>query len=351
MMDGFLRWNRKLIAGFFGKLSLVKVEPFLCLGNEETIFVKGRVINAYKQSRPKATNFFVRNIFDSFRRYAVSSVPNATVKIKYNGYELHTQTDEEGVFEVHIVAKPPANETDEIIYFEVIPSEYKQKILIEKKAVTRILQDQKSGIISDIDDTIIVSHATSVGKKFWLSISKNAYTRRPFPGVSDFYQKVKQTENAAVFYVSSSDWSLFDLIKDFLIYREIPIGPILLKDKHINLRNVWKSGGGDHFHKLDKIFFLLEMFPQMQFYLIGDSGQKDPEIYAQVVEKYPNRITAIIIRMVDEIDEMRKSKILVRLNGFKIAFVKDTEEAIKFYQELNTEVLQSENNRKLTKRS
>jgi phosphatidate phosphatase APP1 len=338
MWELFFKKNRQFVNKFLGNLSLIKVEPFLCFGNEEKVFIKGRVINAYKQSKPKATNFFIKNIFASFRRYAVTSVANANVKINYNGNDINLQTNQEGVFEVQIVAKPPSNGADEFVSFQVIPKDSLEKDRIEKKLIKRILKSQKIAVISDIDDTIVVSHATSVGKKFWLSISKNAYTRRPFPGVSQFYQDILELEKAVFFYVSSSDWSLFDLIQDFLTFREIPLGPIFLKDKHINLKNVWKSGGGDHFHKLEKIYLLMDMFPQMNFYLIGDSGQKDPEIYSQVLEKYPNRIKAVIIRMVNEMEEARKERLRSYSNGVKIAFVKDTEAAMTFYHQINSRV-------------
>jgi phosphatidate phosphatase APP1 len=37
----------------------------------------------------------------------------------------------------------------------------------------------------------------------------------------------------------------------------------------------------------------------MQFILIGDSGEQDPEIYSKVVERYPNRVRVIYIRNVN----------------------------------------------------
>jgi phosphatidate phosphatase APP1 len=335
MLQQFSKIKTQAFDKFSGRLNIIKIEPFLCFGNAESIYIKGRVINAHQQRRPKASQLWIANIFAAFRRYAVTTVKNIPVKITFQGHEIFTQSNDEGVFEAHIVAKPPSIDAEDEVFFEASLIQENDKAIIVSKKVLRIDDHQKVGVISDIDDTIIVSHATSIGKKFWLSISKNAYTRRPFPGVSRFYKKVEKFNQAVFFYVSSSDWSLFDLIQDFLIYREIPLGPILLKDQHINLRNIWKSGGGDHLHKFEKINLILDMYPHMNFYLIGDSGQKDPEIYAQVVEKYPQRIIAIIIRVIHEIEESRKNELLERLNGFKIAFVKDTDEALKFFQKLN----------------
>src|SRR5690606_4122930 len=169
------------------------------------------------------------------------------------------------------------------------------------------------------------------GKKFWLSISKNAYTRRPFPGISELFKILSGSGKNPVFYVSNSDWSLNDLIKDFLKYRNLPSGPLLLKDLHINLRNVWKSGGGSHVHKEQKIQMLFNLYPDMKFILIGDSGQHDPEIYASLIKRNPGRVFIVYIRQIKASDPTRKTKMEELISHYEapeILFVKNTEEAI-----------------------
>src|SRR5690554_2745753 len=196
----------------------------------------------------------------------------------------------------------------------------------------RYPSDYPLGIISDIDDTILISHATQIGKKFWLSISKNAYTRRPFPGVSELYEILSGSGNNPVFYVSSSDWSLNDLIKDFLNYRQIPSGPLLLKDLHINLRNIWRSGGGSHLHKEEKIQLLLNLYKGMKFILIGDSGQHDPEIYASLIKRNPGRVLIVYIRQIKDNGPTRKSEMIKKIlpqQVPEIVFVKNTKEAVE----------------------
>jgi phosphatidate phosphatase APP1 len=134
------------------------------------------------------------------------------------------------------------------------------------------------------------------------------------------------------FYVSSSDWNLFDLIRDFLNYREIPAGPLLLKDLHVDLRNIWKSGGGSHQHKLEKINMLLELYPGMKFILIGDSGQHDPELYAEIIESHPGRIKAVYIREIKKIKDQRSKLLKAKINdpaAPDITFVQNTEQAIQ----------------------
>ena len=40
----------------------------------------------------------------------------------------------------------------------------------------------------------------------------------------------------------------------------------------------------------------MERFPDRKFVLVGDSGERDPEIYGELARKYPNKIVSILIR-------------------------------------------------------
>jgi phosphatidate phosphatase APP1 len=317
---------KKRISKWIGKLDVIQVEPFLAFGNGKSIFTKGRVISAYKQSRPTEKNNWLRNFLGTIRRYSVVGIPEVTINISVGDLDYRVVSDQDGVFELTIDDIHP--DVDDI-YFKISGEDELSQIGKRKLKIDRF--DAPVGIISDIDDTVLISHATKIGKKFWLSISKNAYTRRPLPGVSEFYNKLTREGKYPIFYVSSSDWSLFDLIKDFLIFREIPIGPILLKDHQVNLKNIWKSGGGSHEHKKEKISLVMQMFPNMAFYLIGDSGQHDPEIYEEIVQEFPGRVKTVFIRIVNPSDQEKDQRQrLEKILNFH--FVKNTEEALEVAQ-------------------
>ena len=40
----------------------------------------------------------------------------------------------------------------------------------------------------------------------------------------------------------------------------------------------------------------MQTFPHLRFVLVGDSGEKDPEIYALVKKAHPAQVAAIVIR-------------------------------------------------------
>jgi phosphatidate phosphatase APP1 len=73
-------------------------------------------------------------------------------------------------------------------------------------------------------------------------------------------------------------------------HRNFPIGPVLLRDL------LGTAAGREE--KTGRIREILDLHPRLPFVLIGDSGEKDPEIYADVVRTYPGRILAVYIREV-----------------------------------------------------
>jgi phosphatidate phosphatase APP1 len=117
----------------------------------------------------------------------------------------------------------------------------------------------------------------------------SALTRTPFPGAADLYRDLAAGVNP-VFYVSSSPWNLHAFMVAFLRHREFPMGSVLLRDL------LGTSSGREQ--KTGRIREILDVHPGLPFVLIGDSGEKDPEIYADIVRACPGRILAVYVREV-----------------------------------------------------
>ncbi|WP_135229302.1 App1 family protein [Deinococcus fonticola] len=164
------------------------------------------------------------------------------------------------------------------------------------RARVQIVDRARFGIISDLDDTVIQSDVTSVPRMLSTVLTGNARTRSPFAGVGALYRALtrENQERNPIFYVSSSPWNFFDLLWQFLDYRRIPLGPLFLRNWGADLL---KGHGGYKHGVIEQIF---QRFPDLPFVLVGDSGEKDPEIYAEVVRQHPGRVLAVYIRDVNE---------------------------------------------------
>jgi phosphatidate phosphatase APP1 len=148
------------------------------------------------------------------------------------------------------------------------------------------------GVISDIDDTVIMSGVTRKASMLLRLAVSSARTRKPFKGVAAFYRGLHAGTNP-FFYVSKSPWNLYEPLVEFFERQRLPMGPLLLRD--YGRQMIFARGTS---HKAVEIDRILGIYPELKFILIGDSGEHDPEIYSEVVRTHPDRVRAIYIRSV-----------------------------------------------------
>lgn len=148
-------------------------------------------------------------------------------------------------------------------------------------------------IVSDIDDTIKSSQVRDRAE-----LVRNTFLRefKPVPGMAAWYQAhADAAESTRFHYLSSSPHQLWPALDAFLRASAFPIGSVHLR--HIKLFDeLFGNGDSSRRHKLGTLHQLLQQFPQRQFILVGDSGEADPEIYAEIARAYPSQVTAIFIR-------------------------------------------------------
>ncbi|MCA9167172.1 MAG: DUF2183 domain-containing protein [Planctomycetales bacterium] len=155
-----------------------------------------------------------------------------------------------------------------------------------------LLEPSGVSVISDIDDTIKLSDVIHRRK-----LLENTFLREfePVPGMAEVYRDWQQ-QSAAFHYVSSSPWQLFDCLNAFLAGHEFPVGSIHLRPLHFQGMSLLRLLLSRPNVKQRTIRGIFQRFPQRRFVLVGDSGERDPEIYAAVAEEFPMQIERILIR-------------------------------------------------------
>jgi hypothetical protein len=157
----------------------------------------------------------------------------------------------------------------------------------------QVLDDTGVSVISDIDDTIKVSEV--LDKRVLL---RNTFCR-PFqavPGMAMLYRGWAESAAARFHYVSASPWQLYPPLAEFLQASRFPAGSFhlrLLRLKDKTLLELLRSPEG---YKLEAIGALLSRHPGRRFVLVGDSGEKDPEVYGQIARQYARQVRWILIR-------------------------------------------------------
>lgn len=149
-------------------------------------------------------------------------------------------------------------------------------------------------VISDIDDTIKISNVLDRHE-----LMQNTFVRdfTAVPAMSILYQHW-QSQGAAFHYVSASPWQLYPALTEFLTNNKFPAGSLHLKQfrlKDESCQNLFLS---PYEYKLPILTELFQHYPQREFILVGDSGEKDPEVYATMLQRFPGQVKHIYIRNV-----------------------------------------------------
>lgn len=278
-----------------------RIESYRGYGTPDRVYLKGRVLRGAPVPASEKGHGLLMNLTGMIQRFESDEVPGARVRVAYPGGEATVTADEEGYFEAWLHPNPPL--PGHSLWHEVGLELVEPASAAPYRAAANVLVPPATsalGVISDVDDTVVRTDATSVLRMARNVLFANAHTRVPFPGVAAFYRALQSGTGDSpfnpVFYVSSSPWNLHDLLSEFLTIQKIPVGPLLLRDWGISAQESLPTGHAGH--KLEAIQRILGLFPALPFILIGDSGQEDPEIYHRVVRDHPDRILAVYIRNV-----------------------------------------------------
>ncbi|MBC7811748.1 MAG: DUF2183 domain-containing protein [Burkholderiales bacterium] len=312
----------------------IHIVPYLGHGTREWLYLRGRVLEDKGITDPKDDDTIWLNLLNMYKRYSTDEIADARLRATFGDISQEVVTDEEGYFEFKLMLDPkvPLPEGQVWLPIELELLSYPgPQVVSGVKATGKVIVppiDAQFGVISDIDDTVLQSHVLNLVALARNTFLRNARTRLPFEGVSAFYQALQKGTAGTlnpIYYLSSSAWNLYDLLVEFFEVRGIPAGPLFLVDIGLDKDHLFTPGHLEH--KLKHVQMLLDTHPKLPFILIGDSGQKDPEIYLQAAVENPGRISAIYIR--DVSGEERNKQITgygdqAREVKTELIFVKDT---------------------------
>ena len=277
-------------------------------------FLKGRVIEDENIFVNKTDNE-IRNLLNNFKRFESDEVPGVAVEVHFNGQLFNTFTDEEGYFELDAqLDEPILLAKTQWLKAEVVlpglPSTQDDDI---KTSAEIFVPDFRSsyGIITDVDDTILQTHMTSLFKLRMLQATflQNVHSRMPMEGIVGLMKLLVKGKHGdsdhPVFYVSNSPWNIYDILEDFMALNDLPKGPIMLRDFGLPplSRSIAYKG-----HKVETISHILRSFPNLQFIFLGDTASRDADIYMELALNFPKQVSSIYIRHTRDTPNARRIK-------------------------------------------
>jgi phosphatidate phosphatase APP1 len=231
------------------------------------------------------------------------------IQIGSRFFDLQKRTKRNGHFTANVKLTP--QEVDSLVKEGAVTNRLLNFNLIlgdsdDRKISGRVhlLLPGGNSVISDIDDTIKL---TNVGNR--AELLRNTFLRdfEPIDGMADQYRKWADA-GADFHYVSASPWQLVHPLSEFLNALAFPQGTLNLMVYKIRDSVVRRLVSEKWIGKAKVIRKLVRSFPQRNYILVGDSVERDPELYAHLAESFPNQIKAILIRQVPDF-EMAPSRV------------------------------------------
>jgi len=248
---------------------------------------------------PDSRSWF-RNSLRLIGLFRVDPVAGANVVLHWKGRTYETVTEDDGFikFEWEQDGDLPAGRHDVTVTHE------NDGKIISCEAELVVPHITQFAFISDVDDTVMKSYSATTFRRLRALLSNTPSSRKVFDDVATFYQQLSQAHTESdspnpFFYVSSSEWNLYDYLHRVFDLKKLPRGVFLLNQIK-QWQELWKTGKTRHEGKLARIVRILHTFPNQRLVLIGDNTQQDPVIYESLARKYPDRIHAILIRRVVE---------------------------------------------------
>lgn len=274
-----------------------QLDTHFCFGNSKHVLIEGRIIEKrVKAGAAKESDGIVKNLWNSLRQFFNDEEEGEAVYVSMPKGLYKTRTDEEGYFRFDLKLRQPLKPG-----YQAVKLNHKKNKLQTECQLYVVPETITSGIISDFDDTVIVSDVTDKIKLLTNLFTKNYTQRKLVQGVVAFYKKELLKNNpdnlAPLIFVTGSPRQIQEGIQKFLDFHHFP--PRIIITKKLNGEN--SDPLLDQFsYKTNKIEELFALFPQVKFLLVGDDGEKDPEIYQYIQENYPERVSEIWIRQVSE---------------------------------------------------
>ncbi|HET9648036.1 MAG TPA: phosphatase domain-containing protein [Microlunatus sp.] len=221
-----------------------------------------------------------------WRSFTLVPVENAAVHVRIEGQRLDVVADRNGIVDTRVPI-----ELDPGWHTVTFSSEGSEPAAAK---VYVIADGTRFGVVSDIDDTVMVTSLPRPMLAAWHTFVVNEHARATTPGMPVLYERIREQHPDAPFvYLSTGAWNVAPTLTRFLSRNLYPAGALLLTDWGPTTDRWFRSGQE---HKRSSLRQLAEEFPDIRWLLIGDDGQHDPQLYADFATEHPDHVAAVGIR-------------------------------------------------------
>lgn len=267
--------------------------PYVGYGAPGWVRVMGRLLLTRPDPRPRRKDGAVRG----WRSFLTTSVTHADIVVEAGSHRHVLRTDRSGY--VDAVVRSDL----EVGWGEVtLRADGAEPVAMPVRVVGPATT---FGIVSDIDDTVLVTSLPRPMLAAWNTFVLDEHARAPVPGMAVLYERLANAHpDAPVIYLSTGAWNVAPALTRFLERHLYPPGPLLLTDWGPTPDGWFRSGRA---HKRAQLQRLARELPQVRWLLIGDDGQQDPDLYADFANTHPKNVAGVAIRHLSPTEQVLAS--------------------------------------------
>ena len=283
------------LIGFNLLLAQPTIEVYSCYGNADELMVEGRVLTERSFKEPKKEDSWLTNLWENLGHLINNEKKNTPITLQIDTMQYHSKTDDEGYFEFDVTNSKKSFRNQQAIQL------FLNDEPISTFCLALILKNvPQQGIISDFDDTLIISNVTHKLKLVDNLLFKNYKQREVVPSMAERFKSIlshhDSNSDIPLFIITGSPKQLDNNINEFLDFYHFPPRTVITKKMHgKNPDDLLNQTT----YKAEKIEKLIALYPKIEWTLFGDSGEQDLQVYTDIAQKYPRVIKAIFIRDVE----------------------------------------------------
>jgi len=225
-----------------------------------------------------------------WRAFFTIASPDTAVSVRVDGQSHELRTRGDGYL-------------DEVVSVDLAPGWHELTLDVQGcRATTRVRvvdPAETVGVVSDVDDTVIITALPRPLVAFWNTFVRQESSRRPVPGMASFLREAGR--GGLLVYLSTGAWNYAPVLQRFLARHRYPPGPMLLTDWGPSPDRWFRSGQE---HKRRQLRRLAAELPEIRWVLVGDDGQHDPAIYEEFVTENPGRSRLVAIRQLSAVQQV-----------------------------------------------
>jgi phosphatidate phosphatase APP1 len=310
----------------------VSIKLYHGYGHTHNLVIYGNVFKFKARTIQNYSNNLFVNIAYLLKLFIIKPYPNLQVRLTFYDQIITQIAEYDGFFKFEWEAGQELATGWHDVVVEALDEN--GQVLADCTGTVYVPNSTQFAFISDVDDTIMVSHSATIFRRLRELFIKNPHTRKTFPGVQLHYSLLALSHTTEdkpnpFFYVSSSEWNLYDYLVETFRFNKLPEGIFLLNQIKM-WTNLLRTGKTGHEGKLLRVMRIIAAFPNQRFVFFGDNSQQDPNIYATISAKYPEKVEAVYIRNIVPANAERTRETLntIQQLGIKTCLFRNSSEAI-----------------------